>query len=69
MVTIISGPADASVQLEGSTVGTARAQFSGPLSIPPGARATVNGSAVDDSYVLQTDDELQFNAAAAEKGR
>lgn len=68
MVTITSGPADGSFPVDGQTVGQVRTDYGKLLNVAPGARATVNGIAVDDAYRLQADDELDFSAAVAEKG-
>lgn len=68
MVTVISGANEATAQLDGQTVGQVRAAFGAALNIPDGARGTVNGDVVDDSYELESGDELNFVKDTAEKG-
>lgn len=68
MVTVISGANEASATLEGQSVGQVRQAFAAALNIPDGARATVNGEAVGETYSLQDGDELNFVKDTAEKG-
>lgn len=68
MVTVISGANDATAELAGQTVAQVRAQFTKPLSIPAGAKATVNGGSVSETYVLRDGDNLSFTKNTAEKG-
>jgi hypothetical protein len=68
MVTIISGANEANAQLAGQAVSVARNTFGAGLNIPAGARATVNGRAVDDTFTLSEGDRVVFAAATAEKG-
>ena len=68
MVRVISGANNDELSLEGKTVADVRSAFSTLFNIADNAQATVNGSPVEASYVLQADDELTFTKATARKG-
>lgn len=68
-VSLSSGANSApALELAGLTVAQVRTQFAEAMSIPTGARATVNGTAVQDTYVLRDGDKLAFVKNTAEKG-
>ncbi len=54
--------------IEGKTVGEVRKTLRDILNIPDGARALVQGEEVDDSYVLEVGDSLEFVKPAGQKG-
>lgn len=68
-VSISSGAnTENNLELAGQTVAQVRQRFGEALSIPAGARATVNNKAVDETYVLRDGDRLAFVKNTAEKG-
>ena len=68
-VSVQSGAnAENNLELAGQTVGSIRRQFGEALGIAPGAKPTVNGRAVDETYVLRDGDKLAFVKQTAEKG-
>ena len=68
-VSLSSGANSApALEIAGLTVGQVRTQFAEAMSIPTAARATVNGQAVQDTYVLRDGDKLAFVKNTAEKG-
>lgn len=68
MITVISGANEANAELAGQPVSAVRAAFGAALNIAAGARATVNGRAENDTYVLQANDRVVFTRDTAEKG-
>ena len=68
-VSLSSGANSApALELAGQSVAQVRTQFAEAMSIPAGSRATVNGKAVDETYVLRDGDKLAFVKNTAEKG-
>lgn len=68
-VSLSSGANSApALEIAGQTVAQVRTQFAEAMSIPAGSRATVNGKAVEENYVLRDGDKLAFVKNTAEKG-
>ncbi|MFQ6114429.1 MAG: hypothetical protein ACE5NG_10155 [bacterium] len=67
-VVAMCGASSDTFQLAGQTVGSARKFLSPILNIETGAIALVNGQEVEDSFVLQKNDRLEFVKKAGEKG-
>lgn len=69
MATLVSGYSRIETQdLDGITVGAARAQYAEPFGIPADARSTVSGTVVADDYVLAAGDTLVFDQPTGQKG-
>jgi hypothetical protein len=56
------------LDLDGITVGEARAQYAEPFGIPGDARSTVGGQVVADDFVLSSGDTLVFDQPTGQKG-
>lgn len=67
MVRISCGGNDENFSFGGRTVGDARMQLADILHIPPAATAVVQGSVVNDVYVLKTQDHLEFRKEVGAK--
>lgn len=67
-VTVLSGANEATLDVEGRSVGTVRHDLARTFNIPDGAQATINGKNVPDSTILADGDELSFVKATARKG-
>jgi len=51
-----------------ATVGDMRASYGSMYKMPKDSQATINGNLVDDNYVLQPGDEIEFYRKSGEKG-
>lgn len=67
-VTVLSGANEATLDVDGQTIGEIRSALAGPFNIPSGARATLNGCAATDRDRVHDGDELNFVKASASKG-
>jgi len=67
-VTAISGASCETFQLAGQRIGQARTFLNPILNVDADAVVLVNGNEVDENYVLQRRDSLEFVKKAGEKG-
>ncbi len=67
-ITAISGASCETFQLAGQRVGQARTFLNPILNVDADAVVLVNGNEVDENYVLQRRDSLEFIKKAGEKG-
>ncbi len=65
---VIYGVNELDLDLAGKTVRGIWRALEQVLNIPREARATVNGAAADDEYVVRPGDEIEFQKAAGVKG-
>ena len=65
---VIYGVNELDLDLAGKTVRGIWRALEQVLNIPREARATVNGAAADDEYVVRPCDEIEFQKAAGVKG-
>lgn len=69
MITVSHGVNTLSADLAGRTVSEVRAMTAQALNHAASDKALVGGEEVDESYVLQQGDELDFAKASGDKGR
>lgn len=67
-IKVIHGANDEEFELVGQKVSSVRASLVDAFNIPGDAMALVNGEQVNNDYVLQTNDCLEFIKAAGVKG-
>lgn len=68
MIKIVSGVNTLDANLVGRSVSDVRNMLSQPLNIDVASRPVVNGETVEEDYVLEDGDELEFVKASGEKG-
>ena len=69
MITVVSGANENSYEtLSGKTVGQVRSLLSQLLNIDPESKASVNGTDVGESHIVQDGDEVVFSKKSGEKG-
>lgn len=65
---VISGVNNLDANLVGRSVSEIRNMLSQPLNIDAASKPVVNGETVNEDYVLEDGDELEFVKASGEKG-
>lgn len=69
MITVVSGANENSYEtLSGKTVAQVRSLLSQLLNIDPESKASVNGTDVGESHIVQDGDEVVFSKKSGEKG-
>lgn len=67
-ITVINGVNTLTAALAGQTVGNVRAMLIQALNIAPDATPVVSGTQVQEDYLLQDGDELEFVKPSGDKG-
>jgi hypothetical protein len=66
---VVYGVNDLELDLAGRSIRTVYTVLVQVLNIPRGAQVSVNGSRVDDEYVVRPGDEIEFLKTAGVKGQ
>ncbi len=67
-IKVIYGSNDDTFSIEGASVKSVRLNLAEPFNIPDDALAFVNGEQVDETYILQAHDALEFCKQRGSKG-